>query len=52
MALHTSIRPDRRDRRQGAAADQLCLGPGRENSVWSAFDAELQAVEKGMICIG
>src|SRR5258708_7725352 len=26
-------------------------GRGREHSVWSAFEAELQAVEKNMICI-
>jgi histidinol-phosphate aminotransferase len=36
----------------GAALTSSVWGRGRENSVWSAFDAELQAVEKGMICIG
>ena len=36
----------------GAALTSNVWGRGRENSVWSAFDAELQAVEKGMICIG
>jgi histidinol-phosphate aminotransferase len=35
----------------GAALTGSIWGRGRENSVWSAFDAELQAVEKGMICI-
>src|SRR5258705_9616222 len=36
----------------GAALTASVWGRGRENSVWSAFDANLQAVEKGMICIG
>src|SRR5437868_11122560 len=36
----------------GAALTSSVWGRGRENSVWSAFDANLQAVEKGMICIG
>ena len=36
----------------GAALTSNVWGRGRENSVWSAFDANLQAVEKGMICIG
>lgn len=35
----------------GAALTSNVWGRGRENSVWSAFDAQLQAVEKGMICI-
>ena len=35
----------------GAALTSNVWGRGRENSVWSAFDADLQAVEKGMICI-
>jgi histidinol-phosphate aminotransferase len=35
----------------GAALTGSVWGRGRENSVWSAFEAELQAVEKGMICI-
>jgi histidinol-phosphate aminotransferase len=35
----------------GAALTSNVWGRGRENSVWSAFEAELQAVEKGMICI-
>ena len=36
----------------GAALTSSVWGRGRENSVWSAFDANLEAVEKGMICIG
>jgi len=36
----------------GTALTASVWGRGRENSVWSAFDADLQAVEKGMICIG
>src|SRR3954469_10577255 len=36
----------------GAALTNSVWGRGRENSVWSAFDADLQAVEKGVICIG
>ena len=36
----------------GAALTSSVWGRGRENSAWSAFDADLQAVEKGMICIG
>jgi len=36
----------------GVALTSSVWGRGRENSVWSAFDADLQAVEKGMICIG
>jgi histidinol-phosphate aminotransferase len=35
----------------GAALTSTVWGRGRENSVWSAFEAELQAVEKGVICI-
>jgi histidinol-phosphate aminotransferase len=35
----------------GAALSSNIWGRGREHSVWSAFDAELEAVEKGMICI-
>jgi histidinol-phosphate aminotransferase len=35
----------------GAALTSNVWGRGRENIVWSAFEAELQAVEKGMICI-
>src|SRR3954465_2912163 len=35
----------------GAALTSSVWGRGRENSVWSAFDADLQAVEKGVICI-
>src|SRR5947207_5943216 len=35
----------------GAALTSSVWGRGRENSVWSAFEAELQAVEKGVICI-
>src|SRR3981081_4796960 len=36
----------------GAALTSNVWGRGRENSIWSAFDADLQAVEKGVICIG
>src|SRR5256885_923829 len=36
----------------GAALSASVWGRGRENSVWSAVDANLEAVEKGMICIG
>jgi histidinol-phosphate aminotransferase len=36
----------------GVALTSNIWGRGRENSIWSAFDADLQAVEKGMICIG
>src|SRR6476659_2009205 len=36
----------------GAALTSSVWGRGRENSVWSAFDANLEAVEKGMICSG
>src|SRR5215210_6101048 len=35
----------------GAALTSSVWGRGRENAVWSAFEAELQAVEKGVICI-
>jgi histidinol-phosphate aminotransferase len=35
----------------GAALTGSIWGRGRENAVWSAFEAELQAVEKGVICI-
>jgi histidinol-phosphate aminotransferase len=35
----------------GAALTSNVWGRGRENSVWSAFEAELHAVEKGVICI-
>ncbi len=35
----------------GAALASSVWGRGREDSVWSAFEAELQAVEKGVICI-
>ena len=35
----------------GAALTSSVWGRGRENAVWSAFEAELEAVEKGMICI-
>ena len=35
----------------GAALTSNVWGRGRENSVWSAFEAELQAVDKGVICI-
>ena len=36
----------------GAALTSSVWGRGRENSVWSAFEPNLQAVEKGVICIG
>jgi histidinol-phosphate aminotransferase len=35
----------------GAALTNSIWGRGRENSVWSAFEPELQAVERGVICI-
>jgi histidinol-phosphate aminotransferase len=35
----------------GAALTSSVWGRGRENSVWSAFEPELQAVERGVICI-
>jgi histidinol-phosphate aminotransferase len=35
----------------GAALTSSVWGRGRENFVWSPFEAELQAVEKGVICI-
>src|SRR3984893_5040552 len=35
----------------GAALTSNVWGRGRENSVWSAFEAQLQAVDKGVICI-
>ena len=35
----------------GAALSSNIWGRGRENSVWSSFEAELQAVEKNVICI-
>ena len=35
----------------GAALTSSVWGRGRENAVWSAFEAELEAVEKGVICI-
>ena len=35
----------------GAALTSNVWGRGRENAVWSAFEPELQAVEKGVICI-
>src|ERR671930_389364 len=35
----------------GAALTSSVWGRGRENTVWSAFEPELQAVERGVICI-
>jgi len=35
----------------GAALTSNIWGRGRENSVWNAIEPELQAVEKGVICI-
>jgi histidinol-phosphate aminotransferase len=36
----------------GVALTSHVWGRGRENSVWSAFEPDLQAVERGVICIG
>src|SRR5437870_3929100 len=36
----------------GAALTSSVWGRGRENSVWSAIEPDLQAVERGVICIG
>ena len=35
----------------GAALTSNIWGRGRENSVWSPFEAHLEAVDKGVICI-
>src|SRR5215472_3634880 len=35
----------------GAALTSNIWGRGRENSLWSAFEPDLQAVERGVICI-
>ena len=35
----------------GAALTSSVWGRGREHSVWSAFEPDLQAVERGVICI-
>jgi len=35
----------------GAALTSNIWGRGRENSIWSAFEPNLQAVERGVICI-
>jgi histidinol-phosphate aminotransferase len=35
----------------GAALSSNIWGRGRENSVWSAFEPDLQAVDRGVICI-
>src|SRR6266853_4281931 len=35
----------------GAALTANIWGRGRENSVWSAFEPDLQAVERGVVCI-
>src|SRR5258707_9157908 len=35
----------------GAALTSNIWGRGRENSVWSAIEPELQAVDRGVICI-
>jgi len=35
----------------GAALSSSIWGRGRENSVWSAFEPDLQAVGRGVICI-
>jgi histidinol-phosphate aminotransferase len=36
----------------GVALTSSVWGRGRENAIWSAFEPDLQAVEKGVICIG
>jgi histidinol-phosphate aminotransferase len=35
----------------GAALTASVWGRGRENSIWSAFEPDLQAVERGVVCI-
>ena len=35
----------------GAALTSTVWGRGRENTIWSAFEPDLQAVERGVICI-
>ena len=35
----------------GAALTSNIWGRGRENSIWNAFEPDLQAVEKGVVCI-
>jgi histidinol-phosphate aminotransferase len=35
----------------GAALSSNIWGRGRENSIWSAFEPSLQAVDRGVICI-
>src|SRR5512132_3379376 len=35
----------------GAALTSKVWGRGRENSIWSAIEPDLQAVERGVICI-
>src|SRR5581483_7647747 len=35
----------------GVALTSHVWGRGRENSIWSAFEPDIQAVEKGVICI-
>ena len=35
----------------GAALTSSIWGRGRENAIWSAFEPDLQAVERGVICI-
>ena len=35
----------------GAALTAGVWGRGRENSIWSAIEPDLQAVERGVICI-
>ena len=35
----------------GAALTSSIWGRGREHSVWSAIEPDLQAVERGVICI-
>src|SRR5205823_11669732 len=35
----------------GVALTSSVWGRGRENAIWSAFEPDLQAVERGVICI-
>src|SRR5438477_9160788 len=35
----------------GAALTSTAWGRGRENTIWSAFEPDLQAVERGVVCI-
>src|SRR5215471_16974143 len=35
----------------GAALTSSVWGRGRENSIWSAIEPDLQAVERGVVCL-